>query len=62
MCKLYQYKLIREDFNTGKRGKRTKKLFSFEDNLKVGGLYLNLGPGYPGFQRVLSVEVEEIPD
>ena len=57
MCKLYKYKVVREDLN-GKRGKRAKTLYSFENNLKVGGLYCHLGAGFPGFQRVLSVTTE----
>lgn len=61
MCKLYRYRLIREDIN-GNRGKRAKTYARWENELKVGGLYVNLGHGYPGFQRVLSVDVEEISD
>ena len=45
---------------TGKHGKRTKTYFSFENNLQVGGLYCHLGPGFQGFQRVLSVIEEEL--
>lgn len=61
MCKLYKYKVIREHMD-GSRGKRTKTYFSFENNLTVGGLYVHLGPGFPGLQRVLSMKVEELPD
>ena len=61
MCKIYKYKLIREDLK-GNRGKRTKTYFSFENNLTVGGLYVHLGSGFPGFQRVLSMTIEELPD
>lgn len=59
MCKLYKYKVIREDWD-GIQGERAKTYFSFEDNLKVGGLYVHLGKGFPGFQRVLSVEIVEL--
>lgn len=61
MWKSYQYKVVREDGH-GNRGKRAKTYYSFEDNLKVGGLYLHLGKGFPGFQRVLSLTVKEFPD
>lgn len=61
MYKLYKYKLIRENLS-GERGKRAKTYWSFEKDLNVGGLYFGLGPGFPGFQRVLSLEVEEIQD
>ena len=59
MCKLYKYKVVREHLD-GTRSKRAKTYWSFEDNLRVGGLYVHLGSGFPGFQRVISVEVEEI--
>lgn len=61
MCKLYKYKVIRERLD-GSRGKRAKTYFSFENHLKVGGLYVHLGSGFPGLQRVLSMTVEELPD
>lgn len=61
MWKSYRYKVIREDLQ-GNRGKRAKTYYSYTDNLKVGGLYAHLGHGFPGFQRVLSVTVEEYPD
>lgn len=61
MCKIYKYKVVREDWN-GKPGKRAKTYWGFEDDLKVGGLYAHLGKGFPGFQRVLSVEEEELPE
>ena len=62
MCKLYRYRLIRENAVTGKRGKRTKVFTSFLPELNVGGLYCHLGPGFPGFQRVLSMTEEELPE
>lgn len=61
MCKIYKYKVVREDWN-GKLGKRAKTYWSFENRLTVGGLYLHLGKGFPGLQRVLSMEEEEWPD
>lgn len=54
--KYYEYTLIKEDLVTGQRGKRRKRYISFTDKLEVGGLYLHLGIGFPGAQRVLSVE------
>lgn len=57
----YTYKVIRE-YGNGIIGKRAKKLYRWEPDLKVGGLYINLGDGYPGMQRIISVEQEEIPD
>lgn len=57
MCKLYKYRVIREDLK-GNRGKRSKNFYSFDNNLKVGGLYCHLGAGFPGFQRVLSMTIE----
>ena len=54
--KYYEYTLIKEDLRTGQQGKRRRRYISFENKLKVGGLYLHLGPGFPGAQRVLSVE------
>ena len=61
MCTLYKYKVIREHMD-GSRGKRSKTYFSFEQKLTVGGLYVHLGSGFPGLQRVLSVTVEKLPD
>lgn len=56
----YVYTVIREDFVTGERGKRAKKYYAFEPKLEVGGLYVQLGVGFPGCQRVLSVDKCEI--
>ena len=61
MGKLYQYKIVREDPQGG-QGKRIKTYYSYTSKLKVGGLYVHLGKGFPGLQRVLSVTVEEPPD
>ena len=58
---MYIYKVIRE-YPDGSRGKRTKNLWRWENDLKVGGLYVHLGSGFPGMQRVLSMETEELPD
>lgn len=58
---MYIYKVIRE-FPDGSRGKRAKRLYSFEPELKIGGLYVHLGAGYPGMQRVLDMSTKELPD
>lgn len=58
---LYVYRVIRERVD-GTRGKRTKRCTRWEPDLQVGGLYVHLGPGFPGLQRVLSMEKEEILD
>lgn len=57
---LYVYEVIREDLVTGQRGKRSKRYSSFENELNVGHLYLHLGTGYPGAQRVLGMHIEEL--
>lgn len=59
--KLYVYKVIREHLD-GSQGKRAKRYICFEPKLKVGGLYAHLGTGFPGFQRVLSMSEEKLPD
>lgn len=58
---LYVYKVVREDIN-GNRGKRARQLYRYKPDLKIGGLYVHLGSGFPGMQRVLSMETEEYPD
>lgn len=56
----YIYTVVREDFRTGERAKRTKKYYTFKP-ITVGSLYTHLGKGYPGCQRVLSVEEHRVP-
>lgn len=56
----YIYTVTREDFMTGEQSKRTKKYYTFT-LLTVGGLYTHLGKGFPGCQRVLSVEEHFVP-
>ncbi len=59
VIKVYVYRVIKEDFNTGERAKRAK-LYRTDKPLNVGGLYVHLGKGYNGCQRVLElVDVEE---
>lgn len=60
MDKEYVYTIIKEDFKTGERAKRTKKYYSFTPKLNVGGLYVHLGKGFPGCYRVLSVDEQLI--
>lgn len=57
---IYVYRVIREDIITGQRGKRAKRYISYEPNLTIGGLYLHIGNGFPGAQRVLDMKVKEI--
>lgn len=42
----YIYTVVRE-YPDGSRGKRGKKYYTYKP-LKVGGLYVQLGNGYPG--------------
>lgn len=58
---MYIYKVVREHMD-GSRSKRAKNLYRHDNDLKVGGLYLHLGSGFPGMQRVLSMETKEYPD
>lgn len=55
MDKEYIYTVVKEDFRTGERAKRTRKYYSFTP-LTVGCLYVHLGKGYPGCQRILDME------
>lgn len=59
--KTYIYKVIRENPD-GSTGKKPKNIRRSAMDLNVGGLYLHLGKGYPGMQRVISLEVEEVLD
>lgn len=56
MEKEYIYTVVKEDFRTGERAKRTRKYHSYKPCLDVGGLYVHLGKGFPGCQRVISVK------
>ena len=58
MATRYIYKLIREDWNKPP-GKRTKTIIRDKPDLNIGGLYVHLGTGYPGCQRILSMEIRE---
>ena len=61
MEKEYIYTVVKEDFITGNPIGRAKKYYSFTPSLEVGGLYMHLGKGYPGCQRVLDVEERPYP-
>lgn len=58
----YIYTVVKEDFVTGERARRTRKYYSFTPRLEVGGLYVQLGDGFPGCWRVLSVKEHSVPD
>ena len=55
--KMMKYKVIRE-YPDGSRAKRSRVMYRYmgEDPLQIGGLYVHLGNGYPGMQRILSAE------
>lgn len=56
----YTYKVLRE-YQDGSSAKRAKTITRYKP-LTVGGLYVHLGKGFPGMQRVLSEEVKELED
>lgn len=56
----YTYKVIRE-YPDRSRAKRIRMITLYKP-LTVGGLYVHLGKGFPGMQRVLSEEVKELED
>lgn len=57
---MYVYRIIRENVVNGQRAKRTRTIDRYEP-LKIGGLYMHLGKGYPGAYRVLEL-IEERSD
>ena len=61
MITLLKYKVVRE-YGDGQRGQRVKHLYRWSDepSLAIGSLYCHLGRGYPGMQRVISVEKTDI--
>ncbi len=62
MPQQYVYKLVREDWITGERARRPKTIIRDKPDLRVGGLYVHLGKGYPGCQRVVSVTIKDFRD
>ena len=57
----YIYAVVRE-YPDGSIAKRKNKIYRFEPDLRVGGLYVHLGAGFPGMQRILSVSERHLPD
>lgn len=57
----YIYTVVRE-YPDGSMAKRKNKIYRFEPDLRVGGLYVHLGIGFPGMQRILSVRERHLPD
>lgn len=53
----YIYKVIRE-YPDGSRSRKSRTISRYKP-LKVGGLYVHLGKGFPGMQRVISEERRE---
>lgn len=49
----------REDWTTGDKAKRTRIIIRDKPDLRVGGLYVHLGKGYPGCRRVVSMDAKE---
>lgn len=59
---LYKYRIIKENFVNGQRGKRSRTI-SRTTPLQVNGLYFQLGNGLNGSWRVLElVSAEPITD
>ncbi len=56
---MYEYLVVKEDFYTGQQGKRKRKILRREP-LEVGGLYMQLGHGFPGAYRVLKLIGKDI--
>lgn len=56
--KEYTYKLVRE-YPDGIRAGRVRNITRYKP-LVVGGLYVHLGNGFPGMQRIISEEVKEM--
>lgn len=57
---VYVYKVVRE-YQDGSRSGRCKTISRYKP-LSVGGLYVHLGAGFPGMQRVISEEIKNIED
>ncbi len=57
---VYVYKVVRE-YQDGNRSRRCKTISRYNP-LSVGGLYVHLGAGFPGMQRVISEEIKNIED
>lgn len=57
---MYIYQVVRE-YPDGSRGKKSKPLYRYKPDLKVGGLYTHLGRGFPGMRRVIRLEERTCP-
>ena len=55
---LYTYRIVKENYVTGVRGKRTQTITRREP-LTINGLYCHLGNGLKGFWRVLELVATE---
>lgn len=55
---LYTYKIVKENYVTGERGKRARTI-TRKAPLTVDGLYCHLGSGLKGFWRVLELTATE---
>lgn len=53
----YTYKVLRE-YPDGSRAKSARTVTRFQP-LRVGGLYVHLGKGFPGMQRVIAEVAQE---
>lgn len=58
---IYVYRIVKEDFYTGERSKRTK-IIERTNPLKVGALYFQLGSHFPGSYRILELIEEKIDE
>ncbi len=54
---VYTYKVLRE-YPDGSQAKRARRITCTEP-LRVGGLYVRLGKGFPGMQRVIAEVAQE---
>lgn len=57
---VYVYKVVRE-YPDGRRSGRVRNITRYKP-LVVGGLYVHLGNGFPGMQRIISEEVKEMEE
>ena len=55
---IYSYRVVKENYATGERGKRTRTITRYTP-LKINGLYCHLGNEFKGFWRVLELITTE---
>lgn len=58
--KEYVYRVVRE-YPDGSQSKKSRTITRMKP-LAVGGLYVHLGNGFPGMQRIISEEMREIEE